>query len=115
DTNGVMDVFVRDIQTATTTRVSLDSAGVQGNDESDIYGDSISPEGRFVVFQSAATNLVPGDTNGVYDVFVHDRQSGTTMRVSVDSAGAQGNHASFVPSISANARFVAFESAASNL
>src|SRR5438046_3037872 len=100
------DVFVHDRQTGTTGRVSVDSAGTEGNGLS--VNPSISADGRFVVFYSYATNLVPGDTNGTGDVFVHDRQTGTTERVSVDSAGTQGNSNSDRPSISADGRFVAF-------
>ncbi len=96
-----------------TTRVSVDSAGNQANHLS--WYPSISADGRFVAFVSAASNLVEGDTNGVEDVFVHDRLTGTTTRVSVDSLGNGSNEASLYPSISANGRFVAFHSAASNL
>ena len=91
----------------TTTRVSVASDGTQGNDFS---GDSaISATGRFVAFDSPATNLVSGDTNGVPDVFVHDRKTGQTTRVSVASDGAQGNGISDFPSLSANGRYVAFQ------
>ncbi|MDO8614531.1 MAG: hypothetical protein Q7T33_02190 [Dehalococcoidia bacterium] len=115
DTNGKSDVFVRDRLTGATERVSVDSAGNQGNDRS--YGPDISADGRYVVFYSFATNLVPGDTNGKYDVFVHDRQTGATERVSVDSAGNQGDESggSYNPAISADGRYVAFDSGASNL
>jgi Tol biopolymer transport system component len=113
DTNGAWDVFVRNRQSGTTARVSVDSAGAQGNNDS-LY-PSLSADGRFVAFASFASNLVAGDTNGYWDVFVHDRQSGTTECVSVDSAGAQGDSASNHPSISADGRFVTFESYASNL
>jgi Tol biopolymer transport system component len=113
DTNGAGDVFVHDRQTRTTERLSVDSAGTGGNGLS--VNPSISADGRFVVFYSYATNLVPGDTNGAGDVFVHDRQTGTTERVSVDSAGTQGNSNSDRPSISADGRFVAFSSSATNL
>jgi Tol biopolymer transport system component len=113
DTNGTFDVFVRDRQLGTTERVSIDSAGVEGN--SDSVQDSISADGRYVAFSSIATNLVTGDTNGNEDVFVRDRQLGTTERVSIDSAGAEGNNASYSPSISADGRYVAFESQATNL
>ena len=82
-------MFVRDRQTGTTTRVSLDSAGNQGNFSSS--GPSISADGRYVAFRSFADNLVPGDTNDERDVFVRDRQTGTTTRVSLDSVGNQGN------------------------
>jgi len=113
DTNSVADVFVRDRQTGTTERVSVDSAGNQGNAGSS--GVGISGDGRFVVFTSSATNLVPGDTNSVADVFVRDRQTGTTERESVDSAGNQGNAASSGDGISADGSFVVFTSSATNL
>src|SRR5438067_1693678 len=113
DTNGVLDVFVHDRQTGTTERVSVDSAGNQGNGGSAVF--AISADGRFVAFVSSATNLVPGDTNGGQDVFVHDRRTGTTERVSVDSAGTESNGSSERPAISADGRFVAFWSSATNL
>lgn len=68
-----------------------------------------------MAFHSDASNLVPGDTNGDTDVFVHDRQMGATECVSVDSTGSQGNDASFYPVISTDGRYVAFESYASSL
>src|SRR5262249_7249874 len=114
DTNGVADVFVHDRLTGTTERVSVSSAGGQGNGASGILdgmaGPSISADGRFVTFDSEATNLVKGDTNGVADVFVHDRLTGTTERVSVSSAGAQGNGGSFGGTISDDGNRVAFAS-----
>ena len=113
DTNGVVDVFVRDLLTGTTERISVDSSGAQGN--ADSFWPSISADGRYVAFWSNASNLVPGDTNGVEDVFVRDRQAGTTERVSVDSSGAQGNNHSYFCSISADGRAIAFMSLASNL
>lgn len=117
DTNGKPDIFVRDRQSGQTTRVSVDSSGAQANDYS--VTTSISADGRFVVFSSHATNLVPGDTNGLDDVFVHDRQSGLTTRASCDSAGVQGNGASMIGpqsgGISVDGRFVAFWSHATNL
>lgn len=113
DTNGTSDSFVHDRQTGTTTRVSVDSAGVQGNRNS--LETAISGDGRFVAFNSEATNLVTGDTNAQFDVFVHDRQTATTTRVSVDSAATQANRNSVIPAISADGRFVAFESEATNL
>ena len=103
------------LQAGDTTRVSVDSAGVEGNGFSTAPSISASSNGRYVAFQSQASNLVPGDGNGLPDVFVHDRQTGLTTRVSVDSAGAEGNSSSFAPSISANGRYVAFHSIASNL
>jgi Tol biopolymer transport system component len=113
DTNRRWDIFVHDRQTRTTTRVSLASDGTQGNGGS--YSPSISADGRYVAFRSRASNLVAGDTNGNWDVFVHDRQTRTTTRVSLASDGAEGNDDSYSPSISANGRYVAFHSYASNL
>ncbi|MGC1376745.1 MAG: peptidoglycan DD-metalloendopeptidase family protein [Anaerolineales bacterium] len=113
DTNGASDVFVRDTVANSTTRVSLDSSGTQGNNGS--YGHSISADGRYVAFASTASNLVSGDTNGMYDIFVRDMQTNTTRRVSVDSSGAQANGSFDPPSISADGRYVAFDSDASNL
>ena len=81
DTNEFEDIFVRDVQAGETTRVSVSSAGAQANQSS--YYPAISGNGRFVAFMSDATNLVSGDTNGMSDVFVHDRQTGATTRVSV--------------------------------
>jgi extracellular elastinolytic metalloproteinase len=113
DTNQSADVFVRDRQTGSTERVSVDSQGAQA--ASGAASPAISADGRFVAFASTSTDLVPGDTNGVADVFVHDRTTGATERVSVGSAGRQGNRISRLPAISADGRFVAFESAATNL
>ncbi|WP_157640283.1 choice-of-anchor Q domain-containing protein [Lamprocystis purpurea] len=116
DTNAAEDVFVRDRKAGTTERVSLDSNGVQGNSSS-TYGDkiAISADGRFVVFTSAASNLVSGDTNAADDIFVHDRETATTERVSLDSNGVQANDWSWSPAISSDGRFVAFASIADNL
>ena len=113
DTNGVADVFVRDLQTGATTQVSVDSAGLQGNGDS-LFA-SISADGRYVAFHSLASNLVVGDTNGVDDVFVHDRDTGVTERVSVSSGSVEGDDNSRIPSISADGRYVAFYSEATNL
>ena len=113
DTNGASDVFVHDRVTGTTERVSLSSAGEQGNRFSN--DPSISADGRYVAFVSYATNLVPGDTNNTEDDFVHDRVTGTTERVSLSSTGEEANARSFFSSISADGRFVAFSSDASNL
>ena len=113
DTNGVEDVFLRDTQAGTTTRVSVASDGTQANGWSIVT--AISGDGRYVAFDSGASNLVSGDTNGVEDVFLRDTQAGTTTRVSVASDGKQGNIGSFFPSISTDGRYVAFVSDASNL
>ena len=121
DTNNRSDIFLRDLLTNTTTRVSVDSAGNQGNGGFllAVFIPSISADGRFVAFASFVPNLVPGDTNDSADIFVRDTLTNTTTRVSLDSAGNQGNGGSFGgssdPSISANGRFVAFASEASNL
>jgi Tol biopolymer transport system component len=114
DTNSSTDIFVRDTLTNTTTRVSVDSAGNQGIDDSS-SSPSISPDGRFVAFFSSASNIVPGDTNRYPDIFVRDTLTNTTTRVSVDSAGNQRNIGSYDPSISADGRFVAFYSFATNV
>ena len=113
DTNELIDIFVHDREMGQTTRVSVSSDGGQANRHS--YLPSISDDGRYVAFYSEATNLVSGDTNGAADVFVHDRETGQTRRVSVSSEGVQGNFDSKNPSISADGRFVAFTSDASNL
>jgi Tol biopolymer transport system component len=105
---------VHDRLTGQTTRVSVASDGTQGNDASWAC-PSISADGRYVAFSSWASNLVPGDTNGVRDIFVHDRVTGQTTRVSVASDGTEGNGHSDLPSISADGRYVAFASEASNL
>src|SRR5204863_349490 len=113
DTNGTTDVFVHDRQTGTTERVSVASGGTEGNGFS--AGLALSADGRFVAFHSTATNLVAGDTNGKTDVFVHDRQTGTTERVSVDSDGTQGNGPSAGAALSADGGLVAFHGTATNL
>ena len=113
DTNNTYDIFVRDRLTNTTTRVSVDSAGNQGNNDSNF--PSISADGRFVAFTSLASNIVPGDTNNTGDIFVRDTLTNTTTLVSVDSAGNQADDFSYNPSFSADGRFVAFNSLASNL
>ena len=116
DTNNVPDVFARDLATGVTERMSVSTAGVQGNQQS--VASQVSANGRFVAFDSDASNLVPGDTNGRTDVFVHDRVNGTTERVSVASDGTQGNNRSGfldAPALSADGRYVAFTSGANNL
>ena len=116
DTNGANDIFVRDVIFDKISRVSLDSNGVQGNGDSfNNWGPSVSADGRYVAFESRATNLVSGDNNSRCDVFVRDRLTGTTERVSLSFNGVQGNGDSVQPSISADGRYVAFSSVASNL
>jgi Tol biopolymer transport system component len=109
DTNGKKDVFVRDRLLETTVRVSRSTGGAQGNGDSS--WPSISADGRYVAFESSATNLVAGDTNGKADVFVRDLIGQTTIRVSLTSAEVQGSGTSMSPSISADGRYVAFTSA----
>ncbi|MBW3664431.1 MAG: hypothetical protein KY469_15125 [Actinobacteria bacterium] len=113
DNNLYWDVFVHDRQAGTTERVSVASDGRSGNNNAN--SPSISADGRFVAFDSFASNLVPGDTNRASDVFVHDRATGATERVSVDSGGNESDRSSWPTAISANGRFVAFNSLASNL
>jgi Tol biopolymer transport system component len=113
DTNGVSDIFVYDRQTATTTRISLGSHGTPGNGSS--FEPAISGGGRYVAFASEASNLVPDDTNGSFDVFIRDRWTATTTRVSLGANGAQSDGSSWEPAISAHGRYVAFASDASNL
>ncbi len=114
DSNGVGDTFVHDVTTGVTTRVSVDSAGSEANGAS-ISGASITADGRYVAFSSHASNLVTGDTNGKRDVFVHDRSTGVTTRESVDATGGDANGDSGVARISADGRFLAFMSLASDL
>jgi Tol biopolymer transport system component len=113
DTNARADVFVRDRQLALTERISVSSTGTQGDQSS---GDaSINADGRYVAFDSFARNLIAGDLNGARDIFVRDRQAGITELVSVGPGGTQGNDSSWRPSISADGRYVAFQSYATNL
>lgn len=97
-------LFLKDLQTGSITRV-----GVDGEDA------AISNDGRFVAFDSGAINEVSGDSNGFFDVFVSDRQSGVTTRVSIGSSGAEANADSMSPAISGDGRYVAFVSDATNL
>ncbi|MGP4087376.1 S8 family serine peptidase [Streptomyces sp. KR55] len=113
DTNGTLDIFVADRGAQTTERVSIASDGAQGNDFS--LTPTLSPDGRYVGFNSGATNLVPGDTNRQTDAFVHDRVTGATERLSVASDGTQANGLSSAPSLSADGRYAVFNSDADNL
>jgi Tol biopolymer transport system component len=113
DSNGRGDVFVRDRNSGTTTRVSLTSTGAQANGSS--VAAAISADGRFVAFQSSATNLVAGDSNSAGDIFVRDRTGGTTTRVSLTSTGTQSSGHSTNAVISDDGRFVAFVSRADDL
>jgi Tol biopolymer transport system component len=112
DGNGVADVFLTD-RDGNVTRVSVAADGGDPNGPSS--NPDISADGRFVVFESAASNLVAGDANGAPDVFVRDLKTGTTTLVSVARGGGSGNGASGAPAISASGAFVTFASTASNL
>ena len=131
DSNDLRDATVRDACllappgcTPATARASVDDNGTEADDATTEV--SLSADGRFVAFRTAATNLVPNDTNSTDDIFVHDRDADgngsldepggiSTVRVSVDSSGAQGNDESRFPAISADGRFIAFDSFATNL
>jgi Tol biopolymer transport system component len=101
-TNGYTHIFVRDRQTGTTYLVSKSSAGVEGAGDS--RAPCISADGRFVAFYSYAADLVSGDTNSATDIFVRDRQTGTTYLVSKSSAGVEGAGDSRAPCISGDGR-----------
>jgi len=107
------DVYLRDRQTNQTIRLSEAPGG--GSADGPSGHPRISSDGRWVAFDSAATNLVAGDTNGVSDVFLLDRQTGTLTRVSVSSTGGQGELASLLPSLSDDGAVLAFASAATLL
>ena len=107
--SGGGDTFVHDRLTGETERVSV------GNNPAFLSGPALSADGRFVAFQSFASDLVPGDTNDRSDIFVYDRLTGTTERMSVAADGTQGDGSSNTPALSADGRFVAFESLATNL
>jgi Tol biopolymer transport system component len=115
DKNDKQDVFLRDRQEGKTERVSVGSDGSEGDDDSSWF-PAISADGRFVVFVSLATNLVPDDANSRQDVFVRDRREGKTERVNISSSGEEANGFSgWITSISGDGRFVVFSSNASNL
>ena len=123
DTNGgcatpqlCYDVFARDLTSGITERVSVATNGAEGDHIT--YFPAVSADGRYVAFSADATTFVPNDTNNVQDVFVRDRVTSTTTRVSVTSGGLEGNAPSFGqnrPAISVDGRFVVFASTASNL
>lgn len=113
DTNGAYDVFIRNVSTGTQNRLSVSSTGGQANGPS--FRPSMSAQGGIVAFDSYATNLVPGDTNGGFDVFLRNRTANTTRRVSVGPGGIQANGESTGASVSADGRYIVYESGASNL
>jgi len=113
DTNAKQDVFLKDMNTGAVTLISISSGGTQGNDAS--YSPRISYDGRYVVYESIASNLVASDTNNTSDIFVYDVQNGTATMADTDSSGTYANNHSQHPDISADGRFVVFDSFASNL
>ncbi len=113
DANGEEDVFVRDRLLGTTERVSLGTTGAESNGASTAL--ALSADGNVVAFFSDATNLVDGDDNGGWDVFVRDRALATTERASVSSSGVGANAPASLPALSGDGRFVAFTSTANNL
>jgi Tol biopolymer transport system component len=113
DTNGTGDVFVNDVVTGMTRRLSV--GGNTQQTESPSFGAAISADGRAVAFESFSSRLVPGDTNGALDVFVADVATGNLDRVSLSTDGGQADNRSYSPSISADGRIVAFSSFADNL
>jgi Tol biopolymer transport system component len=116
DTNRVSDVFVRDLHSGTTLAVSADLTSVTTGDL-DSTGPVMTPDGRWIAFESAASNLTPHDTNGIVDVFLHDREHGQTTLLSLGALGTSSNLAekSFAPSIAADGSRVAFVSTAAGL
>ncbi len=113
DTNGTGDVFVRDLETEVTRKLSVGGNGAET--ESPSFGPAISTDGRAVAFESFSSRLVPDDTNGALDVFVADVPTGSVSRVSLATDGGQADNRSYSPSISADGRVVAFASFATNL
>lgn len=116
DTNDMDDVYVFDRETGEVSRVSVSSDGVEGNYWS--RASSLSRDGRYVVFESLASNLVKDDLNGELDVFRHDRETGETIRVSLAHDGSELNNGggyAALPIISGDGNLVAFTSAAANL
>ena len=113
DENGTYDIFVYDTLTESTELVSKSSISVPGNNQS--TEPAISSDGNFVAYHSLANNLVEGDTNGAYDIFLHDLTTGSTIRVSRNSQGEQGNNHSGLPSLSSDGSYITYHSYADNL
>ncbi len=113
DSNNNRDIYVHNRLTHTTELISVSVNGSAGNGQS--YDPTISANGRYVAFESSASDLVSGDTNGYYDIFIRDRTTGTTERVSVSTLPVENNYGSYNSSISSDGRYVAFESGADNL
>lgn len=113
DNNDNNDVFLKDLQTGVVTRVSLDSNGVEGNDSSLL--PVFSPDGTKIAFISGANNLVSGDTNNAFDIFVKDLETGLVTRINTDSSGLQANYQSTTPVFSPDGTKIVFTSNANNL
>lgn len=113
DTNEVADIFLYDRENHTLQRISINFSGEEGNEFS--ASPDINADGRYVTFQSNASNLVPTDTNGTFDIFVYDRDTHEIRRASISSQGIESNNSSETPSISADGQYVAFKSYANNL
>jgi hypothetical protein len=113
DLNGKLDVFVRDRLLGVTLRASVLAGGAEGSGDS--QRADVASNGRYVAFQSLASEFAPPDVNGVADVFVKDLETGALVCASLDPLGLVGNGASGAPALSADGRFVAFQSAAATL
>ncbi len=113
DGNGTFDVFVKDMITGQVTLVSQAAGGVSGNGRS--TAPALSADGRIVAFESLADNLVPGDTNGLPDIFVRDLSTGAVTLASLTADGAQTDGMSVSPLLSADGSRLVFTSAATNL
>ena len=113
DTNSRYDIFRKDLQTGAVVRISVGADGAEGNSSSE--SADISADGRYVVFESRSTNLVAGDTNDGVDIFRKDLATGAIVRVSTAADGRQAKAGSSDAKISADGRYVTFESSASNL
>lgn len=114
DTNGVADVFLHDRATGATTRVSLANGGGEATG-GESTGSAISDDGRYVAFLSEATNLVAGDTNGMRDAFLHDRETSTTTRISVSTGGVEGDQNAFEVAMGSSNRYIGFASSATTM
>jgi len=115
DTNSAKDIFLRDLTLGTTEIISVDSNEVISNSDSFVSSlfspkNVVTDDGRYVLFESSGTNLVSGDTNGSYDIFLRDRTLGTTRRVSISEAGVEADADSFQGSIDSGGRFISFMS-----
>jgi Tol biopolymer transport system component len=113
DEDALSDIFVRDLVAQTTTRVNVDTSGGDGGGHS--ANPTISATGRYIAFESSASDLVVGDGNQETDIFVRDMLRGTTTRVSVNTEGGDPDNGTSAPAISANGRYIAFDGYASNL